>query len=277
MNYYSKRDNSDYVRLILALVFLAVSVLIMTAAVVLIISRNQPSGKSRVVSSSEMTVSRTDSSPGHSAGSGTTGNKADWPEKTVPTTATNLPAPENSDFVRVRDYIPDIEVEIIYATDRNFTGQVIYGFDDAWLRYGTVKKLAKAQEKLKTKGVRLKIWDAFRPTSAQFRLWEICPDPRYVSDPNKGFSSHSRGNTVDVTLVGKDSAELTMPTGFDDFSALADRDYSDVRDKEAVSNARLLENTMKQCGFKPYSGEWWHFSDSVKYDVAKEFNPASQH
>ena len=180
---------------------------------------------------------------------------------------------KNSDFVLARDYIPDVEVELKYAGKENFTGKVIYGFSDAWLRYGTARKLSKVQKRLKAQGLGLRIWDAFRPVKAQFRLWEACPDPAYVSDPNKGCSSHSRGNTVDVTLVDGDGNELVMPTGFDDFSRLADRDYSDVKDKDAVSNAILLEKCMKECGFVPYSGEWWHFSDSVKYDVAKDFIP----
>ncbi len=191
------------------------------------------------------------------------------------TTTTNASSKvKNTDFVRVRDYIPDIEVEIKYATKYNITGMVIYGFDDAWLRYGTVKKLKKAQEKLKKKGYSLKVWDSFRPTYAQFDLWNACPDPRYVSDPNKGFSSHCRGNAVDVTLVDEDGWEVDMPTGFDDFTALADRDYSDVKNKEAAANAKLLEKTMKECGFKGYSAQWWLYIDTVKYDVDKNFDPA---
>lgn len=71
----------------------------------------------------------------------------------------------------------------------------------------------------------LKIWDAYRPVSAQFRLWEVCPDPQYVADPTKDYSGHSRGNTVDVTLVSADGSPVPMPTDFDDFTAMADRDY----------------------------------------------------
>ena len=54
------------------------------------------------------------------------------------------PEPDDADFVKVKDYIPDIEVMLMYATDQNFTGEVIYSFADAYLRYGTVKKLAVA-------------------------------------------------------------------------------------------------------------------------------------
>ena len=184
-----------------------------------------------------------------------------------------LPEANDEDFVRVKAYIPDIFVELRYSTENNFTNQKIYDFSDVWLRYGTVKKLILVQEELKEQGLSLKIWDGFRPTSAQFKLWEICSDAKYVANPNNGFSSHSRGNTVDITLVNLDGSELIMPTGFDDFSKLADRDYSDCSE-EATNNSLLLENLMKKHDFKPYSQEWWHFSDTDSYDVEKTLDPA---
>lgn len=182
------------------------------------------------------------------------------------------PEPDDEDFVRVRDYIPDIVVDLRYASNNNFTGQQIYDFDELWLRYGTVKKLISVQEELKESGLYLKVWDGFRPPSAQFKLWEVCPDPTYVANPNNGFSSHSRGNTVDITLVYSDGTELVMPTGFDDFSKLADRDYSDC-DQIAAENAMYLEQLMIEHGFKAYSGEWWHFSDTKSYPVEQSFEP----
>ncbi len=180
--------------------------------------------------------------------------------------------PADEEFVRITDYIPDAVIELRYASENNFTGQRIYDFTDAWLRYGTVKKLMAVQEKLKIEGLYLKIWDAFRPPAAQFILWEAYPDTAYVSDPNKGFSSHSKGNTVDITLVDADGVEVIMPTDFDDFSALADRDYSDCS-KEAAENATLLETLMEENGFKLYQGEWWHYSDTESYDVEQSFTP----
>ena len=181
--------------------------------------------------------------------------------------------PEKDEFVCVADFIPDIIVDLKYATDENFTGEIIYSFTDAYLRYSTVKKLSAVADAVAKDGYRLVIWDAFRPVSAQFKLWEICPDPVYVANPNKGFSSHSRGNTVDITLAYEDGNLVEMPTGFDDFTTLADRDYQDV--PEAAANAKYLESVMLEYGFKPYSGEWWHFSDIDSYEVSTEFNPSS--
>lgn len=180
--------------------------------------------------------------------------------------------PADDEFVSAVVWAPGVVLDIKYASEDNFTGQRIYDFYGAYLRFGTVKKLAKAALMLRSEGKYLKIWDAYRPVSAQWKLWEVCPDPVYVANPEKGYSSHSRGNTVDVTLVDAEGNEVAMPTGFDDFTELADRDYSDVEDRDAVRNAELLEKVMTGCGFRPYSGEWWHFTDEDSYEIP-DFNP----
>lgn len=186
--------------------------------------------------------------------------------------ATTL-TPRDEEFARVVDYIPDILVDLKYGTEDNFTGQVIYSFQDVYLRYGTVKKLKAAQETFAEAGLRLKIWDGYRPVSAQFQLWEACPDSNFVADPSKGYSNHTRGNAVDVTLVDETGQELEMPTGFDNFSALADRDYSDCTETQR-ENALLLQTIMENNGFSGYFGEWWHFNDTDRYEPEMVFDPA---
>ena len=141
--------------------------------------------------------------------------------------------PEDDEYVLVNKYIPDIYVELMYATDNNFTGVRIYDFTDAYLRYGTVKKLANVQKELKEQGYSLKIWDAYRPFEAQQKLWEVYPDPNYVANPANGMKKHNLGGTVDITMVAADGSVISMPTEFDDFSLKADRDYSDIEDEEA--------------------------------------------
>lgn len=193
------------------------------------------------------------------------------PEQTESPIQTEAPAPETADpepppvvddevLVSISEYIPSIYIELKYAASDNFTGEVIYDFTEPLLKYGTVKKLAAVQESLLQQGYSLLIWDAYRPQEAQFKLWEICPDANYVANPYIGGSSHSQGNTLDLTLVLSDGTEIEMPTGFDDFSALADRDYSDVSET-ARENATLLENAMQSAGFTPYYNEWWHYTD----------------
>ncbi len=186
------------------------------------------------------------------------------------------PAPASKEeFVKVSAYIPTIFVDLKYATTDNFTGEQIYLFTDAYLRYGTVEKLMAVQAKLEEQGLSLKIWDAFRPVEAQFKLWEVYPDATYVANPHNGGSSHSKGNTIDITLVDLSGNELEMPTAFDDFSTLANRDYSDCSE-EAAKNAVLLETIMAEHDFNGYWGEWWHYSDNDWYSTESEFYPQEE-
>lgn len=180
--------------------------------------------------------------------------------------------PEDDEYVLVNKYIPDIYVELMYATDNNFTGVRIYGFTDAYLRYGTVKKLANVQKELKEQGYSLKIWDAYRPFEAQQKLWEVYPDPNYVANPANGMKKHNLGGTVDITMVAADGSIILMPTEFDDFSLKADRNYSDIDNEEAVNNVMILQNAMENNGFTGYQGEWWDYSDTVEYE-AVDFEP----
>lgn len=180
--------------------------------------------------------------------------------------------PEDDEYVLVNKYILDIYVELMYATDNNFTGVRIYGFTDAYLRYGTVKKLANVQKELKEQGYSLKIWDAYRPFEAQQKLWEVYPDPNYVANPADGMKKHNLGGTVDITMVAADGSIIPMPTEFDDFSLKADRNYSDIDNEEAVNNVMILQNAMENNGFTGYQGEWWDYSDTVEYE-AVDFEP----
>lgn len=180
--------------------------------------------------------------------------------------------PKDDEYVLVNKYIPNIYVELMYATDNNFTGVRIYDFTDAYLRYGTVKKLANVQKELKEQGYSLKIWDAYRPFEAQQKLWEVYPDPNYVANPANGMKKHNLGGTVDITMVAADGSVISMPTEFDDFSLKADRNYSDIDNEEAVNNVMILQNAMENNGFTGYQGEWWDYSDTVEYE-AVDFEP----
>lgn len=199
-------------------------------------------------------------------------NQTTAKESEPPAQTQSLAEPDVNEYVKIRDYIPDIVIDLKYATEDNFTGQVIYDFNEAYLHYGTVLKLMKVQEQLREQGYGLKIWDAYRPFYAQERLWEIYPNPTYVADPAKGRRGHNLGNTVDITLVYLDGLEVPMPTGFDDFSTRADRDYSEI-EEDLAANAMLLQETMYANGFTGYKGEWWDFTDTEFYADMEDFVP----
>ncbi|MBR2189757.1 MAG: D-alanyl-D-alanine carboxypeptidase family protein [Eubacterium sp.] len=191
-----------------------------------------------------------------------TSSKSD--EETAGSLSAEAVLPNDDDLVRVQDFIPNLLVDLKYATEDNFTGEIIYDFSDAYLRYGTVMRLQTVQEDMEARGLTPKIWDAFRPIEAQQALWEAYPDPTYVSNPDRGYTSHNFGNTIDITVVRSDGEEIPLPTGFDDFSLKADRDYSDCAEEEA-ENARMLEQAMEAAGFTGYQGEWWHYQDIDDY------------
>lgn len=193
-------------------------------------------------------------------------------QKIITQEITTEKEPEDDEYVLVKKYIPDIYVELRYATENNFTGVKIYDFTEAYLRYGTVKKLAQVQKELKQQGYSLKIWDAYRPFEAQQKLWEVYPDPNYVANPANGMRRHNLGGTVDITMVAADGSIIPMPSEFDDFSLKADRNYSDIDNEEAVNNVMILQNAMENNGFTGYQGEWWDYSDTVEYE-AVDFLP----
>ena len=156
--------------------------------------------------------------------------------------------------------VPDVKVDLRYATDDNFFRQKFYTDTRARLRPTTAAKLAAAQKEFAERGLRLKVWDAWRPISVQREMWKVMPNPDYVADPAKG-SRHNRGAAVDITLIDKDGRELEMPTGFDDFSPRAHPDSADVSEA-AKKNRALLREVMERHGFKVLATEWWHFDDT---------------
>ena len=173
---------------------------------------------------------------------------------------------EKETLVRVKDYIPDIHVYLPYATEDNFTHHKLYTFKDAYLRFGTVEKLKKAQEIVAKNGASIQILDAYRPAAAQFEMWKIMPDDDFIADPHRGFSKHTRGSTVDVCLVTPDGKPMAMPSPFDDFTGRGKRDYTGLP-ADIVANITLLEVAMRAAGFTTYINEWWHFNDTDIYPV----------
>lgn len=160
-------------------------------------------------------------------------------------------------LVEVSRQIPEIVIDLRYATADNFTGKVLYPVSRCFLRASVVEILKGVQNDLRALGLRLKIWDAYRPHSVQKILWEIIPDERYIADPAKG-SRHNRGAAIDATLVDKEGAELEMPSAFDDFSERAHR-HLKMATPAAKANFKIFDEIMAAHGFTGLRTEWWHF------------------
>lgn len=166
-----------------------------------------------------------------------------------------------SDLVEVKKIIPNVVLDIRYATTNNFTGQILYDSPRCFLRRAVAEKLLGAQHEYNRVGLGLKIYDAYRPLSVQKKMWAIYPHEGYVANPAKG-SRHNRGAAVDVSLVTlPEKKDVLMPSGYDEFSQRAHRDYTHAP-PEAIRHRALLERVMLQNGFIGLPTEWWHFDDA---------------
>jgi len=173
-------------------------------------------------------------------------------------------APNN--LVKLLDLDDDFIIDLKYATEDNFAKKKVYLSGECYLDKNTAYMLIEAKEIFKKDGYRVKIWDAYRPISAQKKFFEIVQDRNFVAMPPdlntiKEFkASHMNGLCVDITLTDMAGNELVMPTGFDDFSEMAglgcDRIEADARE-----NAEYLKSVMESVGFEFLSSEWWHFYD----------------
>ena len=184
-----------------------------------------------------------------------------------------------SDFVMLSDYVPDIVQEIRYFSTYNFIGSRIDGYEEpvAFLTKEAARALKAVSNKAMVMGCRLKIFDAYRPAMAvrHFVLWGIedldqrmkpffYPDLEKTELFSQGYiasrSSHSRGSTVDLTLLDmKTGKEVDMGSPFDYFSEVSHPDSKAVT-PEQYENRMMLQDMMVKNGFKPYDCEWWHFT-----------------
>ena len=202
------------------------------------------------------------------------------------------PEPDRSDFVEVSEAVPDVILEIRYYSTYNFVGRRIDGYARplALMTRQAADSLRKVSDEMKAQGYRLKIWDTYRPQRAvnHFIRWaEDLQDTAMKAifypmvDKSKLFeqnyiaarSGHSRGSTVDLTLVSEATGkELDMGSPFDWFGSESHPDYSGNPDSllwheteggltEVQFNNRLiLREAMLRHGFKAIDSEWWHFT-----------------
>ncbi|MCX7916839.1 MAG: M15 family metallopeptidase [bacterium] len=160
-------------------------------------------------------------------------------------------------LVNIKEFIPDIVLDIRYATPNNFTGKILYSLPDCFVAKEVAIALKKVNDDLKKQGYKLKIFDGYRPISVQKIMWDIFPNPKYIASPEKG-SAHNKGYAVDVSLVDINGNDISMPTEFDEFTEKASSYYMSLPE-DILIHRQILQNTMKKYGFIPSKTEWWHF------------------
>lgn len=162
----------------------------------------------------------------------------------------------------------DLDLDLRYASPDNIAGRVIYRRPRALLHPAAAHALGRAAALAAVQGLRLRLFDAFRPAEAQWVLWRACPDPAFVADPRRG-SAHARGVAVDLTLVDAASGQaLDMGTGFDEMGPRAHHGCLDVS-PAAQRNRALLLGLMASAGWVHYPCEWWHYQlpDAARYPL----------
>lgn len=151
-------------------------------------------------------------------------------------------------------------LDIRYATPNNFVKEVIYPCGRFFLRPEVAEALRQVNKSLGEHGYKLLLFDGYRPTPAQQKLWDKVPDRNYVAPPAEG-SMHNRGVAVDLSLADMDGKEVDMGTAYDYFGPEAHRDYTQLPDP-ILQRRQLLRSTMETHGFQSIRTEWWHFSFS---------------
>ena len=183
-----------------------------------------------------------------------------------------------SDFVLLSDYVPSIVQEIRYYSTYNFIGERIDGYEQpcAIITKQAARALKAVSSEMNVKGYRLKVFDAYRPATAvkHFVMWGIedldqrmkpffYPDLEKQELFKQGYiaskSSHSRGSTVDLTLLDMATGkEVDMGSPFDFFGPVSHPDCKEITD-EQYDNRMRLRKVMLRNGFAPLDCEWWHF------------------
>lgn len=195
-------------------------------------------------------------------------------------------AMEKAGLVNVQALDATIQVEIKYSTTDNFIGFDVYGcLDKAYLQKDVALKLVKASALLRQErpDLRLRVYDAARPSQAQKILWDSLKKPEsqkhvYVANPKKG-SIHNYGCAVDLTLCNAKGVPLDMGTPYDFYGLLAqprkEKEFvqTGVLSKTAYAHRLLLRRIMKQAGFMPITSEWWHFNGKSLKEARTKYKP----
>ena len=184
---------------------------------------------------------------------------------------------DKTDFAEISTVIDDAAYDIRYYSSNNFTGKRVQGYKAprAYMTKEALAALSKAADDLRSQGYRLLIWDSYRPQKAvdNFVVWmndpkdegnkEFYPDLEKSDLVKGGYvatkSSHTRGSTVDLTIIKKDGSSVDMGGTFDLFSERSHPDYQQITEAQKQNRA-VLRNAMLKAGFSGIDSEWWHYT-----------------
>ncbi|OGQ91163.1 MAG: hypothetical protein A2289_00990 [Deltaproteobacteria bacterium RIFOXYA12_FULL_58_15] len=187
------------------------------------------------------------------------------------------------DLVDVTTFESRWLVDIDYATERNFTGKVLYPVNRCLLRRAVTDQLLRAQKYLDEHHSEyvFMLKDCYRPMHVQQIMWEAVkgtPQQSYVANPNTRTGSiHNYGAAVDLTLA-RGGKEVDMGTPYDSFEKLAQPRHEQRFRKEGqltleqLTHRLILRDAMvKGGGFSIINNEWWHFDAMPTSQIRKKF------
>ena len=184
---------------------------------------------------------------------------------------------DKSGFDKIYNVIDDAVFDLRYYSPYNFTGKKIRGYKApvAYMTKEALAALAVAAADLRAQGYRIVVWDSYRPQKAVDHFVQWINDPSDVG--NKSFyptlqktdlvagdyimpkSGHTRGSTIDLTIIKQDGSFVDMGGTFDLVSERSHPDYR-KRTKKQKRNRQILRDAMLKAGFVGLDSEWWHFT-----------------
>lgn len=182
-------------------------------------------------------------------------------------------------FVYLQEVIPDMELEVRYYDNNNFMGRPVNGYTKPVIiiSRAAATSLNLVAADLRKEGYRLKVFDAYRPQRAVNNFVEWAKDPSDTLTKAEFYpliskdrlfdlgyiasrSGHTRGSTIDLSLVQADTGkELDMGSSYDFFGDISHHGTGKISKQQEI-NRNILRDAMLRHGFKLYSAEWWHYS-----------------
>jgi D-alanyl-D-alanine dipeptidase len=188
------------------------------------------------------------------------------------------------DLVDAARLVPELQVDLRYATADNFLGEAIYkDLTRCFLHKDAAQMLYEAEAALRfdRPALRLRVYDCARPQFVQEAMWKLVagtPKADYVADP-KRRSIHNYGCAVDLTVADAKGRALDMGTEFDHFGLLARPDHekrflaAGKLTATQVANRQILRKAMRSAGWVSLPNEWWHYDCMKQKEARRRYRP----
>lgn len=158
---------------------------------------------------------------------------------------------------------PQFINDLAYNKDENFLKHAFYhkfGIYNCYVHEDIYPNMMKLANILKERNLKALIFDCFRPQEVQMYVWNLHPNPKYLANPHKKGSMHSRGLAVDLALADMDGNELKFANVTDHFVASSSHNYKCKKGEEEIcENRKFFKSIMEEAGLRSIKNEWWHY------------------